>query len=410
MLKDRTLVCLSISPFETPLPTSAHCLMAEFARNNRVLFVERSLSWKDLVAVRREGPMIDRISRTVGRNPRLWLHGEICVLTPPPLIPINALPEGGLYAAATQANGAVLRASVLSALAQMDVRADVLWVGFDLPAGAALAGTLGETVCAYHCFDEVRGWPYLARHGPALERKLSKRADVVFATSPALARGKRHLGVPVVYLPNGVDHDRFARALAPEVRPPRCLQGLPRPILAYVGNLEERVDYRLLERIAMTFSHGSLVLIGPSEGPEREQVRILETLPNVSYLGPVGPDDLPAHLKAIDVGLIPFRKTVATRHIYPLKANEYLAVGKPVVATDFADLGDLCPPVRVASGADAFCFAIRAALAEDSPGAALARSRFAAQNSWRHRAEHASAVLEGLLETRSRLETLVRRP
>ncbi|MBU6430746.1 MAG: glycosyltransferase, partial [Cyanobacteria bacterium REEB65] len=325
--------------------------------------------------------MVDRLTRSLGRNPRLQRDDSITILTPPPALPINALPEGGLYQAAMRANAAVLKASVLAALAQQRTPADILWVGFDLPAGAALAGGLGEGACAYHCFDEVRGWPYLARHGPALERRLASKAHVLFATSRALVRAKADLGVPIEYLPNGVDHRLFASALASPTGPPPVMRNLPPPVLGCVGNFDERVDFRLLEQVAWKFAAGTLVLIGPAEGSSRERLRILETLPNVRYLGPVDQRDLPGYLHALDIGLIPYRKTLATRHIYPLKANEYLAAGKPVIATDFADLSDLSPPVRVAAGVDAFFAAIATALQDATAQAARDRSRYAAQNS-----------------------------
>ncbi len=399
VLRNKTIVCLSVSLYDTPAPTAAHYLMREFARSNQVLFVERSLPWKELLALRRDGAIANRLWRKVHRNPRLRREGDLWVLTPPPVLPVGSLSHGGLYAAATRANAAVLRASILSALAAMRLPLDVLWVGNDLAAGAALAGTLGEGACVYHCFDEPEPRRSTERRTPVLERKLARRTHIIFASSPELARDKRNLGVPVVCLPAGVDHERYASALAPEVLPPWSLGALPRPVLAYAGPLGEDIDFKLLETVALCFAEGSLVLIGPSAGISRERLRILETLPNITYLASAA--DLPIALKAVDVGLIPLRPTAARRSSWLAKANEFLALGKPVVAVA---CGERSAPVRahaavrVAATAEGFCRAIREAAADQGPGAALARSRMAARSSWRQRATDASGVLERILE------------
>ncbi len=411
MLRDETLVCFSMSPWDTGLPTACHHLMREFAAaGNRVLFVDRALSVKDLVTVERDTRMRSRLARTTGSAPRLRQVGDLFTLTPPPCLSVNHLPAGFVYETASRANAAILRRSVTQALSQLGWKATVVWAGFDLPGANAVAGRLGERLLVYHCYDELTGWDYLARHGQRLETRLISRSDVVFATSPALLRHKRQLAhaiaaSPIVsYLPNGVDHRHFARALAPETTVPRQLQGLPRPVAGYLGNIEERLDFRLLELAAREIGGGTLCVAGPARGRHAERLRILATLPNVHVLGPVDPADAPGVLKAFDVGLIPFRQTLATQHVYPLKANEYLAAGLPVVASAFADLAELAPHVRVAPTPDAFCEAVRAAAADTGPGKRLERSRFAARNSWRRRAEAASEVMEHALDSRGLVE------
>lgn len=407
MVRDEAIVCLSLTPWDSPIQSCCHYLMREFARHNRVLFVDRALSLKDLVSVERDASMRSRLERTTGRAPRLRpaseVDGDLWVLTPPPAIAPNRLPAGSLYDLVARASGTLLRWSVARALEYLGMRPTVVWVGFDLPAGTALAGKLGERVLVYHCYDEVKGWPYLARHGRDLEERLLMRADVVFATSPALLRQKKELagflGARAMpsYLPNGVDHPHFARALLPETPVFPDLAGLPGPIAGYLGNIEDRVDFALLEALAGAIPEGTLVIAGPAEGHCRGRLAILETLPNVKVLGTVPPPLAPQVLKAFDVGLIPFRRSTATAHMYPLKANEYLAAGKPVVATDFADLSDLAPHVRVASSTEEFLALVRKAAAENRPGSAYARSRFAAANSWRNRAEQASAAIAAVL-------------
>jgi hypothetical protein len=54
-------------------------------------------------------------------------------------------------------------------------------------------------------------------------------------------------------------------------------------------------------------------------------------------------------LAKYDLGIIPYKMNEVNRNIYPLKINEYLAVGVPVVMTAFADLTDFKSTVKAAS-------------------------------------------------------------
>ena len=51
-------------------------------------------------------------------------------------------------------------------------------------------------------------------------------------------------------------------------------------------------------------------------------------------MGTIPAADVPEALTAIDIGWIPFRDTANNRRTIPLKLLEYMAAGKPVVASD----------------------------------------------------------------------------
>jgi len=74
----------------------------------------------------------------------------------------------------------------------------------------------------------------------------------------------------------------------------------------------------------------SWVLIGPFQ----TSVEKLRGKDNVLLLGPKLHDQLVFYVRSFDVCLVPYVKSVYTETVVPAKLNEYLAVGKPVVATD----------------------------------------------------------------------------
>ena len=64
----------------------------------------------------------------------------------------------------------------------------------------------------------------------------------------------------------------------------------------------------------------------------------LRGLPNVHLLGPKPHEQIPDYIAAFDVCLIPYVVDDFTSNISPAKLNEYLALGKPVVSTDLAEV------------------------------------------------------------------------
>jgi glycosyltransferase involved in cell wall biosynthesis len=61
----------------------------------------------------------------------------------------------------------------------------------------------------------------------------------------------------------------------------------------------------------------------------------------VRRTGPIAYDKINCYLSACDICWLPLRDSGANRGRYPLKINDYMAVGKPVVATDVGDVADL---------------------------------------------------------------------
>jgi len=98
------------------------------------------------------------------------------------------------------------------------------------------------------------------------------------------------------------------------------------------------------------------------------------------------------------VAVVPFATTAFAASLFPIKLVEYLAAGLPVVATDFAPLGELGAQVRVARDAGAFAAAIVAAAAEDGDAPAAARRAAVAGWSWEARTAQMAALLGEALD------------
>jgi teichuronic acid biosynthesis glycosyltransferase TuaH len=112
----------------------------------------------------------------------------------------------------------------------------------------------------------------------------------------------------------------------------------------------------------------------------------LDKMPNVIFTGSKKISELPAYVAYSDCTLIPFQCNTLTKSIYPLKINEYLAAGKPVVTTNFShDINDFKDVAYLADSHEEFLKQIEKSLAEDSPERQKLRIKVAEQNSWKAR-------------------------
>jgi teichuronic acid biosynthesis glycosyltransferase TuaH len=140
----------------------------------------------------------------------------------------------------------------------------------------------------------------------------------------------------------------------------------------------------------------SLLLIGPKDAAfEPERFARLVSRSNVAYLGRRPFEELPSYLKVVDVGLVPYGDTEFNRWSFPMKTLEYLAAGRPVVATSLPAVRWLDTDlVRLADTPSEFAASVlhQAELARH-PELVARRRAFAAQHTWADRADRLVRLL-----------------
>jgi glycosyltransferase involved in cell wall biosynthesis len=238
---------------------------------------------------------------------------------------------------------------------------------------------LRADVKVYEVRDDYAGFALDERAAGRLARaheRMLRESDGVWAISQALVDDIRPVRADVERTYVGVECDEFARATW-EGAPP-SLRELPRPRIGLVGNLNDRVDWDLIEGLARRRPDWHVALVGPVYHARRETneaIERLQRLPNVVYVGSVARTQLPATMAALDVGLIPYRITQATSRINPLKLYQYLATGIPVVATPIAAIAEVNGAASIASTLDDFVSGVRSAIASRQDARACAERR-----------------------------------
>jgi glycosyltransferase involved in cell wall biosynthesis len=385
------ILAFGSADFEEPNWVNAQHLMWRLGENHRVLYVN-SLGLRPPRATRGDLRKILRRLAAVGRGPvrpdgERFLH----VLSPLSLPPARA-------GARARLGLALLAGQLRASLRRLRLERPVAWVF--LPSAAPVLARLDLGPVVYHCVDAYEANPGV---DPALvtaleERLLARAALVVASSEPLRARlAARHPRVRL--MANVADIDAYP---PPETPPhePADLATIPRPRIAYVGNLASyKCDFDLLEASAGARPDLHWVYVGAvGRGAAGEGAALPASGANVHRLGEKPPGALAAYIHHCDVCLIPFRDTPLTRCSFPMKFFEYLACGRPVVTAPLPALAEHRrePLVFTYDAPEGFLPAIARARTADTPELRRARRELAEDHGWERRCREVEALLEEL--------------
>lgn len=244
----------------------------------------------------------------------------------------------------------------------------------------------------YFNLDDYRlYWPGSAAELRALEERAVRESSLTVCVArqrcEELRRWVPEFADRIRHLPHGTPD--FALAERPRsvpAEPPPDLVHLKRPLLGFIGSLEDRIDWPLLTDLARAIPQASIVLIGrpavlgASEW-ERDCRRCLDQ-PNVHQIGWRPQDQIGRYNDAFDVILVPYR----TDHPFniaccPTKIMDSMGSGRPMVVTDLPECRLYESLINVARTRAEFINTVQETLAARSDdGRAEQRWRFAAAN------------------------------
>jgi GT2 family glycosyltransferase len=223
-----------------------------------------------------------------------------------------------------------------------------------------------------------------------LERALVKGAGrVAYAGRELMAAEANLADGRAFFLDHGVDVSLFHQRSANDEPPD--LAAIPHPRVGYFGTLREyTVDLGLLERVARELPDAQVVIVGPVIC----DAGAIASLPNVHLLGARPYEEVPRYGSGFDVALMPWLPNEWIRFSNPIKLKEYLALGLPVVSTDFPEARRYAAHVRVAADADEFVALVKRTLVDGGVGRPQARREAVMADSWDRRATELMAAAE----------------
>ena len=399
MLKNSDLIIFSLSRWDAPYSSPSFSLAKEFSKNNRVFYIDHPFSVKDFVTNYGKPAVRSRKDALLwGKN--IYTKSDkyperLIMVTPRITLPINFLPDGAVYDYLSKVNDKIIFDAIRQIIRDFDVKQFIFFNAFDPYFCRDFPSDIKPVKKVYQSMDDLTQVPYTAKHGTRLEAEIIRKYDLTLTTSRELRRLKLQHSSQVYLHPNAADFSSFSRALSEKFpRPAELVPAEGKKIIGYTGNIESRIDYELLKAIIEYHPDKIIAMVGPVTTPEHKTIRLTE-YPNVIMTGSKKIDELPAYLQYFDCALIPFKKNTLTRSIYPLKINEYLAAGRPVVATDFSeDIQSFRDVIYIGRDPGEFVQLIDQAIQENNTERIKARTAVANTNTWAARVEKFWEIVE----------------
>lgn len=236
----------------------------------------------------------------------------------------------------------------------------------------------------YDCVDYFYDFSNTARKD---EQYILACVGHVFANSKTLQTHLKKFRNDVCFVPLGFSLDLFR-----QYEPTKIVRIVRKQfIVGYVGNIDARIDTRLLTIVVracpeMQFQfYGNIKpMIRLSNGKLHKPFQRLFALPNATYNGEVPKSIIPAVIDTFDVGMIPYRMDSGlNRHCFPMKTLEYFFYGKPVISTPIEELKRFPNLVRIGKTTLEWERNIRELLSKPWPDSyKRAQRRLATENSW----------------------------
>lgn len=375
-MRDRDIIYFSCVEWG-PIKARPQQIAIQLARDNRVLYVEPMLSVATRAARGFESPFprLDQV------GDRLFVYR-----------PLSFLPFSLRSPLTNRINKQLLRKFVQSVARGLGFSRPIL--GVSHPQHEVLIGRFGEIFSFYDCHDNYGALPdpkanprVLAR----MEQRLLVKADHIFISSQALLEQMDGYREKCTLVRNGVIFSHFGNGADHEGELPAELRIIPPPIIGYVGTLGGWVDGEALRFLARSKPDWSIVLIGPVL--DRGLSRTLSASRNIHLIGTRRYEDLPRFVHRFAVGLIPFTLNRLTRSIDPIKMYEYLAAGKPVVASDLPEVRRFGDLISIYRSQEELVDLVETSLRESGEGAAVRRRLAAMENTWELRAAGMASAL-----------------
>ncbi len=178
-----------------------------------------------------------------------------------------------------------------------------------------------------------------------LVRAAARRAQKVVVITHALADFFSERGVPATKLlvaADGVDLARFA--VSDRVRA-RAALGIEEGqiVVMYTGHLYSWKGADTLARAASLVPRALFVFIGGTDGDIARFRRTYGSMHNVRIIGRKQPVEIPTLLSAADVLVLPnsAREAISRLYTSPMKLFEYMAAGRPIVASDLPSIREI---------------------------------------------------------------------
>jgi glycosyltransferase involved in cell wall biosynthesis len=377
----RDIVIIGLQPWYYEIGSNCKSIAGYLSEHNRVLYVNLPLNRKTYLSknknkgvqqhfdiIKNKGEKIRQIKNT------MWEFYPDSIVES-----INKLPSTNAFKAVNYFNNKRFAKNIKAALKELNFKDFILFNDNDIFNGFNLKEFLSPAMYIYYMRDFLQGYDYWEKHCTTLEPQLIKKADIVVANSTYYATYCSQYNSNSHYIGQGCDLKLFDASKKQTV--PEEMKKFSAPVIGYTGYLDSvRLDENILTLIAKAHPEWNIVLVGPQD--DFFEKSKLHQMANVHFLGRKNLQELPAYVSAFDVCINPQLQNQITKGNYPLKIDEYLAIGKPVVATRTKAMKLFEGHTYLADKPEEYIALIEKALKENNEVKKNERVDFARSHSW----------------------------
>jgi teichuronic acid biosynthesis glycosyltransferase TuaH len=396
MIKGKDIIVVGIQAWDIEIGSNCKNIALEFSKNNRVIYVNPPMVRAVMRDQKHKETIQKRIRIKNGEEdslveigPNLWnLYPKTMVES------INWVPFHAIFKLLNKRNAVYYANDIKEATAKLDFKNVILFNDSSMFLGLHLKALLQPETYAYYMRDYLVKVPYWQKHGERIEPQVVENADVVLTNSNFFEEFCRQYNPHSYMVGQGCDVSLFNDEDG-TIKTSEEFKDIPSPVFGYVGSLTTlRLDIELLEFVAEKKKDWSIVLVGPED--EDFKNSNLHNLPNVYFLGSKNAADLPNYVKGFDVTTNPQLKNNLTIGNYPRKIDEYLAMGKPIVATNTKTMEMFKEHVYLADTKEDYVTLIDKAMAENTSDRIKNRIEYAKSHTWTN---NVKAIYDSILKS-----------
>ncbi|WP_289005654.1 glycosyltransferase [uncultured Parabacteroides sp.] len=339
-MENHDFIITSLQSWDIEIGSTIKNTTLEISKANRVLYVNPPLdhmTWfrgEETKSYKRRMEVIEKRVPPLRRiNSNLWV-----VDCPFMVYSINRLPFNWLFDLFNYINNKKIADQILKSAQELGFNNYIHLIDTDIYRSQYLKELIKPSLSIYYCRDFVIGRDYWKKNGTRLEPLLAAKSDMVLVNSTYFAKRFKEYNPNTYPIETGVNLSLYD--ITQQWAIPEDIQQIPYPIIGYTGSINSvRLDSDLLFKLAQQRPDYSFVFVGPEDNVFSQHP--LHQLKNVYFLGKKKIDLLPAYIMAFDVCINPQLLNEITDGNYPLKIDEYLAMGKPTVATQTHTMNDI---------------------------------------------------------------------
>lgn len=363
----------SFPSWDAPYIKSTVEIIKQFDEGTEVNFIDYPYTWKDLF-FKKHSPWKNILG--INKGPRKFKSAngaDIKIWNLPPFLP------GGK--AVLKINKQIFRFWLRRFNKREDLKS-MNYVNAMSPLwGMEYINLVQPKKSVYYVYDNIDAMKWAKDQFAHAEKDFVNMIDQIITSSRSLLDKYSSYGKKIEVVNNGFDSDKI---------PVKTSESKNEGIY-YLGAVDNRIDHELIEYLLKENASLNFKFIGKVTNPK--MLKLMENYPNLHLLGAMNQEKAFKEMLNAELCVIPFKKTSFTKYIYPLKVNEYLAMAKAVVSTDFSiDIEDFQNIISIAKTHSEFQEKLMNEISDNSRELEMHRVESSKKHSWKARAQQFQAI------------------